>query len=360
MADDSRRSSRLAERSKLHARHGQYEKAGEAQQGTGTPSAESAASEKPIELLRSLRDRFEDALVHHGRLRCWLGHDEPEAGECIAINGTAPTFLRTPAWTMCGVYREVGIPAIPTLAPLGTKPFLDIHGKPIANSAGDPFAVVPPIGRTVCVFGDRKGVDVFKAFAARAGAVVPDNSFADFAPVPTETLRTGEPALRWVYLLFDLAWAQRWPNLRANRNCIHNGQDFPYNLGELRRLKSSAVLGPQLKFPDRWLEQLPRSFTSDLDDLFSASSAAIDILTDHAGKPADNEPTAKAGGVGNASEPVTPSAPLSKKQAADAIGGDMTVKKLTSLMNSGHVRFRTLNRQTFIFCRAQFPKLPEK
>lgn len=52
-----------------------------------------------------------------------------------------------------------------------------------------------------------------------------------------------------------------------------------------------------------------------------------------------------------------PSAPMSKAQAADRWGGEMTVDKLTSLMNAGTVRFLSLNRQTFIFCRDDVPNL---
>ncbi len=53
------------------------------------------------------------------------------------------------------------------------------------------------------------------------------------------------------------------------------------------------------------------------------------------------------------------SSPLSKKAAAAYWGGDMTVKKLTGLMESGQIRFYKLNRQTFIFCRDDVPYLPK-
>ncbi len=55
-----------------------------------------------------------------------------------------------------------------------------------------------------------------------------------------------------------------------------------------------------------------------------------------------------------------PSAPLSKKEAAAAWGGSMTVKKLTMLMKSGKIKYKELDRQTFIFCRDQIPNLPER
>lgn len=55
-----------------------------------------------------------------------------------------------------------------------------------------------------------------------------------------------------------------------------------------------------------------------------------------------------------------PSAPMSKKDVADAWGGDMTVKKLSRLMASGKVRYAELNRETFMFCRDDVPSLPAR
>jgi len=55
-----------------------------------------------------------------------------------------------------------------------------------------------------------------------------------------------------------------------------------------------------------------------------------------------------------------PSAPMSKKDAADAWGGGMTVKKLSGLMESKKVRYVELNRETFVFCRDDIPNLPTR
>jgi hypothetical protein len=72
-------------------------------------------------------------------------------------------------------------------------------------------------------------------------------------------------------------------------------------------------------------------------------------------------PSPSAAGTG-ADEPEhpliplpSPSAPMSKKNAADAWGGDMTEKKLTGFMASGKVRYKELNRETFIFCLDDMP-----
>ncbi|MCC7291467.1 MAG: hypothetical protein IT449_05330 [Phycisphaerales bacterium] len=149
---------------------------------------------------------------------------------------------------------------------------------------------------------------MFTALATRAGEGISAIPLTDFAPVPAETFRTANPALRWIFLLFDGAWTQRWPALRAQRDCIHHQQIFPYDLQQLRKLKRHRVLGPQLSFPDRWLERLPHSFTSELDDLFSASSAAIDILTEQAGNPPNAESP-----VSGSSERHTAARPMDKE-----------------------------------------------
>lgn len=49
-----------------------------------------------------------------------------------------------------------------------------------------------------------------------------------------------------------------------------------------------------------------------------------------------------------------PSHPMTKKEAAGLLG--ITSKKLTSVMNSGGVRFKRVNRQTFIFCSDDLPQ----
>ena len=68
---------------------------------------------------------------------------------------------------------------------------------------------------------------------------------------------------------------------------------------------------------------------------------------------------------GNTAEPLSsdfpnPSAPMTKKDAADAWGGAMTVKKLTELMKNGTVRYKQLSREKWIFCRDDVPNLPER
>jgi len=54
----------------------------------------------------------------------------------------------------------------------------------------------------------------------------------------------------------------------------------------------------------------------------------------------------------------SPSAPISKGKAAELWGGQMTTDKLTAMLNSGKLRYQRLNRQTFIFERAQIRNLP--
>jgi len=65
--------------------------------------------------------------------------------------------------------------------------------------------------------------------------------------------------------------------------------------------------------------------------------------------------SAEAATPGSTIDFPNPSQPMSKKNAADGWGGDMTEKKLTALMASGKVRYKELNRETFIFCLDDMP-----
>lgn len=53
-----------------------------------------------------------------------------------------------------------------------------------------------------------------------------------------------------------------------------------------------------------------------------------------------------------------PSRPMSKKEAASLF--DTSSKKLTTMMNNKAVRFRTVNRQSFIFCSDDLPPIRPK
>lgn len=68
----------------------------------------------------------------------------------------------------------------------------------------------------------------------------------------------------------------------------------------------------------------------------------------------------QCGGDEQASYFPNPSAPMTKKDTADAWGGSMTARKLTDLMENGQVRYRQLSRQRFIFSRDDIPNLPRR
>ncbi len=53
-----------------------------------------------------------------------------------------------------------------------------------------------------------------------------------------------------------------------------------------------------------------------------------------------------------------PSAPMTKSQAAGYIGNRCSVHTVNLLMRSGSLPYKQLSRQTFIFCRDQYPQLP--
>lgn len=55
-----------------------------------------------------------------------------------------------------------------------------------------------------------------------------------------------------------------------------------------------------------------------------------------------------------------PSEPMSKKTAVEVLGGDLSVKSLTRMMENESVKFKKYSRQMFVFCRDDFPGLPTR
>jgi len=89
---------------------------------------------------------------------------------------------------------------------------------------------------------------------------------------------------------------------------------------------------------------------------YRLSSAGAAVLRTHHAPPGDSSKDSLDDLDQAAAEDFpNPSAPMSKKNAADAWGGEMTEKKLTNLMKRHRVRFRELNRETFIFCLDDMP-----
>jgi hypothetical protein len=123
------------------------------------------------------------------------------------------------------------------------------------------------------------------------------------------------------------------------------GRTVRQQVGELPKLRKSSSL-----ISRRRLERL-RLGADTIRDVLKEKTASEGTLPAVVQGP---------GGETGAIPFANPSAPLSKKNTADAWGGDMTVKKLSKLMNSGKVKFVKLTRETFVFCRDDIPNLPQR
>jgi hypothetical protein len=127
--------------------------------------------------------------------------------------------------------------------------------------------------RTIYLFGTDKADDGFSPLATDAGnllSAIPENAFPVI--IPADTLRTTTPAIRWIYFLFDLAWA------KVPGSALRPSKDKTAWAG---RTSVSLASLPQVRarfkdLAERFLD--PPTWYSTIDDLVQASIYAIDIL----------------------------------------------------------------------------------
>ena len=146
-------------------------------------------------------------------------------------------------------------------------------GQRSCKQTEPPEIVDPGASRTVKFFGQSESHDRFVPLAKDAGNLVPIMPADCFpVPIPTETLETDTPEIRWCYFLFDLAWA-RIPGspLRPSKDKMawygHTSITLASFPQARIRLKPIAD-----RFPDQ-----PHWF-SVIDDIVQASLYATDIL----------------------------------------------------------------------------------
>jgi hypothetical protein len=155
--------------------------------------------------------------------------------------------------------------------------------------------------RSVHYFGDQQGYDEFFRLATDAGNLVSSMSNKFFpVSIPQYTLETAEPATRWLYVLFDLAWAE-----------IPGSPLRPSKGRTAWSGRTSIALDALPLFRARFKDIAERfsdhpSWYSVIDDLVQASVYAIDILL-----------LAPAGGNENV-PPKTRGAPKKKETAQRA------------------------------------------
>jgi hypothetical protein len=231
--------------------------------------------------LQRLEDRFTKAADAGHRLQCLL-KESPSLGD--RNSGDPPPFAGKDAvYTAGGGYRDSGVIHDELGNPTFTnKPVYEVNGKPIANSAGEFYAFDRGAIRVVKLFGASPVAasaawNVFAPLASDAGQLLSDllaNALP--MPIPKETLAISHLERRWLYFLFDLAWA-RTPGspLRVSQEKAAWSGYTIVELSEIPHLRQcNDELSKELlaKIPD------PPSWYSVIDDVVAASVYAIDIL----------------------------------------------------------------------------------
>lgn len=146
-------------------------------------------------------------------------------------------------------------------------------------------------------------------------------------------------ALRRYERSFRSCIGDRWQQCRILRpffTWVVTGEGEGYVLGELQQAR---LLLDNPRTCEKWLK------TAHEECLIEYGVAGLTQLIDFK-DPAVPFPN--------------PSAPISKKEAADAWGGSMTTKVLNRAIETGELRAKRITRQRWIFCRDDAPKLPER
>lgn len=236
-------------------------------------------------LISELRADFHSLQQSAGLIKCRLSHRATNA-EAEGVKGwspfrsDAPPIMVTDAGSR-DCYQRVDEKGNPRFI---DPPVLTPDGKPITNSAGEGFDVVMPASRTVELWGDQQTIGQLCRFASRGGklaeTLVKSNQFG-LLPLLTGW-QFSEPEGLWWFLLFELAWSNNHPLLRASRSVWLIGSDgrlllCPYDQQRFRAL-TKLDIGQIADVPPRWLERLPDAFLSEIDDLGAACVDCADLL----------------------------------------------------------------------------------
>jgi len=270
--------------------------------------------------LQRLQDRFSKASEVGRKLQgCLI--------EWPALGGKPqndpPEFSgQTWVWHALGGYRPAGVVRDENGCPtFSDKLTYDRDGKPIANTAGQPYAYDRGACRAIQLYGTYEARDALKPILVAAGTLLAGTP-ADGFPVsiPPATLREGDPLRRWLYLLFDLAWAKIAGSplrVSVDKSAWHESTSVTLETVLLYR-GSLQPFGPieamLANIPD------PPTWYSVLDDVAQASVHALDILlTRMAQSPA------VTGGVGKATDTDAP--PAAKTEQGEGEGDKDTAPK---------------------------------
>lgn len=188
----------------------------------------------------ALRRRFESAANQYSCLRCVLIHVQEDCRDKLVDPSMLASSSRPYQFWYTSVYSTGRFLYDKEENPKFTDtPTLDAAGKPIMLG-GRALAFDPSTLRSQWVAGNVLGHDVFNELAADAGRCVPALPSPTLSQFPANTIGAHDECQRWVWCLFDLAWAPREGSpLLAKRKTWVDNQIYPYDRVQLRLLGSA-------------------------------------------------------------------------------------------------------------------------
>jgi hypothetical protein len=263
----------------------------------------------PVQLagIMGLRREFKAAKNTHGPLRCVLIHKDGE-NERLALSPPYQEDMPALALWQKTLYSyrlhsqcpgEKKIPHKPATIGTSRNPYYE-PGEPAKRPESfasrdiyllrnykeippswpsDPKVLLANPNWQKLLERTHESQERFWRLADEAGKCFGANDCAVLPEVARESLEARGDGSRWLWIVFDLAW-QKVPGspLRADRQIWHQTKDegtyyFPLDYDFAKDKDSS--------FPKAWAKRRPEFYYSSLDDLFSASVSAIDLLIHH-------------------------------------------------------------------------------
>ncbi|MCG3136721.1 MAG: hypothetical protein HJJLKODD_00557 [Phycisphaerae bacterium] len=148
----------------------------------------------------------------------------------------------------------------------------------------------------------------------------------------------------------------------------YESDDFKFLEGDLSYARSYLM-----QLSEQWPEfkndriRISDSLSDSLNELKHGRFIAAADLLNRAVADINNIPeyrandnslkSAPAGGGMSGYDFPNPSTPMTLQKTADKWGGDMTVAKLKTQMETGKIRYLKLNRQSYVFCCNDIPNL---
>ncbi len=235
--------------------------------------------------LRRLGDQFADAAKQLPLIVCEIAHAEETQQHYMPTNLEQPTC--DTLTTFGGIYRLGPAPCRdPRDLPFAVALFED--GGKAESTPREEYRVLRTALRSVSFITkgrtqNRRAADAawskYASLALQSGRCVRDVPVMLLPHVTAQALREGYDDRRWLWVVFDLAWFDRRGGMSARRQLVRRKDrgkaTYEYDLAFIRLF---AEQHPEADIPPEWCEKLPEYYESKLDDVFSASATAVDLV----------------------------------------------------------------------------------